>query len=314
MSRRVLVIRLGALGDVALSFPAFAAIRAHHAHDRVTALTTAPYASLLRDSPWFDAVAVDTRPGWADLPGLWRLRRQLAGHDLIYDLQTSARSGHYFRLAGRPAWSGIARGCSMPDADPGRNLLHTVERQRGQLAAAGVPAAPADLDWLRRCGPVLAGRTVLLAPGTSAAHGSAKQWPAARMAALAVRLAAHGVRPVVVGTDADAAGAALIVDACPAALDLTGRTSIQDLAGLASRADFAVGGDTGPIHLAAMMGCRVLALFSRFSDPALAAPVGQARLLQADDLHAIGPEQVAARLRGAGGPDDWLDGGQACSR
>ncbi len=305
MSRRVLVIRLSSLGDVVLSFPAFAAIRAHHPGDHVTALTTPPYAALLRDSPWFDAVRTDARPGWSDLSGLWRLRRQLAGHDIVYDLQTSSRSSRYFLLAGRPAWSGIARGCSLPDADTGRNGLHTVARQRGQLAAAGVGAAEVELDWLRRRGPVLAERYALLVPGTSSAHGNAKRWPLPRFAALAVELAAVGVRPVVVGTAAEACDAASILQACPSALDLTGRTSIEELAGLACRAAFAVGGDTGPIQLAGMMGCRVLALFSRTSDPRLASPVGEVRLLHVPGLEAISLADAMAELRGAGGREDW---------
>ncbi len=307
MSRRVLVIRLGALGDVALSFPAFAAIRAHHAHDRVALLTTAPYADLARDSPWFDEIRIDDRPSWLNLRGLWRLHGQLAGFDLVYDLQTSARSSRYFRLAGRPAWSGIARGCSLPDADPQRNALHTVARQRGQLAAAGVAAAPLALDWLRLHGPVLDGPYALVVPGTSPAHGGAKKWPVDRMASLAARLAAGGLRPVIVGTRAEATDASTILAACPRAVNLTGRTSLRALAGLASRAHLAVGGDTGPIHLAAVMGCRVLALFSRFSDPVVAAPFGAVRLLAAERLDQVGVDRVVARLHGAAGEADWLD-------
>ena len=138
MNRRILVIRLGALGDFVLSFPAFAALRAHHASDLITLLTTAPFAALAREAPWFDAVQVDARPRWTDLRGVLRLRRQLTGFDFTYDLQTSGRTSRYFLLAGRPPWSGIAKGCSHPDADPGRDALHTVPRQRGQLAAAGV--------------------------------------------------------------------------------------------------------------------------------------------------------------------------------
>ena len=296
MSRRILVIRLGALGDFVLSFPAFAALRAHHASDHVTLLTTAPFAGLAHDAPWFDAVRVDARPRWTDLAGVWRLRRQLTGFDFTYDLQTSDRSSRYFWLAGRPAWSGIARGCSHPDADPGRDLLHTVARQRGQLAACGVPPAVltnSDLFWLHGSGPVLAAPYALLIPGTSVAHWGAKKWPAERYAALARTLAAHGIRPVVAGTAAEAADAAAILAACPQAADLTGRTSIQALAGLAHRATLAIGGDTGPIHLAAMMGCPVVALFSRFSDPALAAPVGDVRLIRADRLDLLGSEEVS---------------------
>ena len=153
---------------------------------------------------------------------------------------------------------------------------------------------------------MLEGRYALLAPGTSAAQGGAKKWPIAQTAALALQLTRSGLRPVVVGTVAEAGDAAAILAACPGALDLTGRTSIQDLAGLASRAALAIGGDTGPIHLAAMMGCRVVALFSRFSSPALAAPVGQVRLLLADRLDTLDAGQVTAGLHGADGEEDWL--------
>ncbi len=297
MSRRILVIRLGALGDFVLSFPAFAALRAHHAANHITLLTTAPFASLAADAPWFDAVRVDQRPRWTDLAGVLRLRRALTGFDFVYDLQTSGRSSRYFWLAGRPAWSGIARSCSHPDADPLRDTLHTVARQRGQLTAAGVPAYsltpdPSALSWLWDAGPRIAEPYALLIPGTSVAHWGAKKWPADRYAALAVMLAAHGLRPVVAGTAADAADAAIIRESCPDALDLTGKTSIQALAGLAHRAALAIGGDTGPIHLAAMVGCTVVALFSRFSDPALAAPVGDVRLMRVERLDALGAEAV----------------------
>jgi ADP-heptose:LPS heptosyltransferase len=293
---RILVIRLGALGDFVLSFPAFAAIRAHHAGDHITLLTTAPFAALAADSPWFDHVEVDARPQWYHLAGLWRLARQLRGFDFVYDLQTSGRSSRYFILAGRPPWSGIAPGCSHPDADPNRNNLHTLARQRGQLADAGVPPAEPDLAWLRRGGPLIEGAYALVIPGTSMSQGGAKKWPTARFAGLASGLSAIRIRPVIVGTRAEAGDAACIRAACPAALDLTGQTSIQDLAGLAARARLAVGGDTGPLHLAAMMGCPVVALFSKFSNPALAAPVGHPRILAAPRLDEVDLATVLAAV------------------
>ncbi len=288
--KRILVIRLGALGDFFLSFPAFAALRAHHAADEITLMTTAPFAALAKESPWFDHVIVDTRPGWFDVAGLLRLRAQLRGYDFTYDLQTSRRSSRYFTIAGRPPWSGIARGCSHPHANPRRDFLHSVDRQREQLRFAGVFDTPVpDLSWLARQGPVLAPPYALLVPGTSPTHGGAKTWPLERYAAVAGALAQLGVTPVVVG----AAGQASV----PGAVDLTGQTTIQDLAGLASRAALAIGGDTGPIHLAGMMGCRVIALFSRFSDPVQATPVGDVVLLREPDVRAIGVDRVTAELK-----------------
>jgi ADP-heptose:LPS heptosyltransferase len=300
--RRILVIRLGALGDFVLSFPAFAAIRAHHPADEISLLTTAPFAGLAADSPWFDRVLVDARPGWTDLAGIVRLRRQLRGHDFVYDLQTSGRSGRYFWLAGRPPWSGIARGCSHPDADPGRDDLHTVARQAGQLRAAGVSPVtigPEDLGWLKARGPHLEGAYALVIPGTSASQGGAKRWPVERFAGLASALAKEGLRPVVVGGAGESEDARRILAECPGALDLTGQTSLQELAGLASRARVAIGGDTGPVHLAAMMGCPVVALFSEFSDPGLAAPVGNARIVRAARLEEVGLDDVLREVRQA---------------
>jgi ADP-heptose:LPS heptosyltransferase len=242
-------------------------------------------------------VRVDARPAFYDLAGIWRLRAQLRGFDMVYDLQTSRRSSRYFRLAGRPPWSGIARGASLPHDNPGRNDLHTVARQRDQLAQAGVPTSgPFDLGWLSGAGPVVAPPYALLVPGTSAAHGGAKRWPAENFVALAAALARRGLTPVVVGGPADAAEAAAIQASVPETISFAGRTSLQDLAGLAARAAVTVGGDTGPVHLAAMMGSPVVALFSRFSNPALAAPVGRVTLLQAPSLADLPVERVVEAL------------------
>ena len=80
----------------------------------------------------------------------------------------------------------------------------------------------------------------------------------------------------VVGGPAEAPLAAEILAAAPGAVDLTGRTGYAALGGVARRADFAVGNDTGPTHLIAATGCPTLALFGPESDPALCAPRGRA--------------------------------------
>ncbi len=297
--KRILVIRLGAVGDFCNSFPAFAAIRAHHGADRITLLTTAPFVSLALESPWFDQVRVDTRPGWLNLGGMLRLRAKLSGYDYVYDLQTSRRSSRYFRLAGRPPWSGIAPGCSHPDTNPARGAMPTVARQRAQLAFAGVAPVALDVSWLAGRGPPLEAPFALLAPGTSPAHGGAKHWPADRFADIGNLLAARGITPVIVGSEEDSAAASLIRAFCPAALDLTGKTDLRALAGLASRATLTLGGDTGPIHLAGIMGCPTVALFSEYSDPANATPEGPSTVLRAERLSDLSVATVAAALPGS---------------
>ena len=278
MSERILVIKLAALGDFVQAFGPFAAIRAHHPGAAITLLTTPPYAELARLSPWLDAVWTEGRPAWSDPLAIWRLYRRLhgAGFTRVYDLQTSARSSRYRWLVGRGAeWSGIARGASHPHANPRRDLMHTIERQREQLEMAGIRDFPApDLGWLD--GDVAAlglpPRFALLVPGASPARPG-KRWPVGHFAALAAGLD----RPVaVVGGPAEAPLAAEILAAAPGAVDLTGRTGYAALGAVARRADFAVGNDTGPTHLIAATGCPTLALFGPESDPALCAPRGRA--------------------------------------
>jgi ADP-heptose:LPS heptosyltransferase len=294
---RILVIKLGALGDFVLAFGPFAAIRARHPQAEITLLTTKPFAGLARQSPWFDRVVIDERPAWWDLVGLRRLRQALRDFDFVYDLQTSGRSTRYFRLAGRPPWSGIARGASHPHANPGRNQMHTVERQRDQLEMADIEQFPApDLAWLTDAGPHLPSPYAVLVPG-AAPHRPEKRWPAERFGELAALLAGRGLSPVVVGASVDGVLAAVIQQTCPAALDLTGRTSLLDLGGLLGRAALAVGNDTGPMHLAAAVGCPCVVLFSGASDPALTAPRGRVTVLREPRLADLPLPRVAAALR-----------------
>ncbi len=294
---RILVVKLGALGDLVLAFGPFAAIRERHAGDHVVLLTTAPFAALARAAPWFDEVLLDSRPRWWDLAGLAVLRQQLQEWDLVYDLQTSGRSSRYFRLAGRPPWSGIAPGCSLPHRDAARDAQHTFERQRGQLGDAGITRFPEpNLGWLTRGGPRFAEPYALLIPG-AAPHRPAKRWPASRFGALARRLQRNGLRPVVVGTAGETSLGEAICASCPETLDLTGETSLLDLGGLAARARLAVGNDTGPMHLAAAVGCPSLVLFSRDSDPTLTAPRGRrVTVLREPELADLPVERVAAAL------------------
>jgi ADP-heptose:LPS heptosyltransferase len=187
-----------------------------------------------------------------------------------------------------------------PDTDPRRDLLHTRERLEGQLRQAGIATLPVP-DWsaLGTGGPDLPARAALLVPG-AAPHRPGKRWPAERFGELAAMLAARGMAPVVLGSAAEEPLAAAIRARAPTALDLTGRTALPDLFGIAARAVLAVGNDTGPMHIAAAMGCPSVVLFGPDSDPALTAPRlpdgGWATVIRADRLADLKVERVAASL------------------
>lgn len=301
MTGRILVIKLGALGDFVQAFGPFAAIRAHHPGAQVTLLTTRPFAELAAASPWFDHVWVDDKPKFWQFGRVAALRARLRSgrFDRVYDLQTSDRSSWYFRLMGGAVeWSGIARHCSHPHANPARDSMHTIERQAEQLRMAGIADFPApDLSWagadIHRFG--LARPYALLCPG-GAPHRPAKRWPADRFAAIAGWLAARGVTPVLLGTDKERAEIDAIRAACPQAVDLAGRTGFVDILGLAREALLALGNDTGPMHLVATALCPSVVLFSHESDPTLCAPRGAVRVLRRPVLDQLSVAEVEGEL------------------
>ena len=169
----------------------------------------------------------------------------------------------------RPQWSGIVRGCSHRHHAPDRTTKHSLERQADQLAIAGIGSDeyPAlDLGWadadISRHAVVGGGDIyVLLVQGGSAGHRE-KRWPAERYGELALALAADGITPVLVGTHEEAEACAAVAAASPRVVNLCDDSPALEVMALARGAGAAVGNDTGPMHLIAVMGCPCVSLFS----------------------------------------------------
>lgn len=307
---KILVIKLGALGDVVQALGPMAAIRAFHKDARIDLLTTAPFVEFLTASGYADRVIPHRRLRWTELGAIAAFRNQLrqAGYTRVYDLQTSDRTSFYHRLfwpGPRPEWSGIAPGCSHPHANPARDRMHTIERQREQLAMAGITDVPApDLGWatadLGRYD--LPERYMVMVPG-GALHRPEKWWPAGRFSHLAKRLARMHITPVLVGADNERELHNAITTATPAARSLVGETSLVELAAVCRGAELVVGNDTGPMHVAAVTGAPTIVLYSHASDPALCGQRGpKVTILRKEKLPDISVEDVleAAQLAPTG--------------
>jgi ADP-heptose:LPS heptosyltransferase len=308
--RKILVIKLGALGDFVLALAAMKRIREAHRGAHITLLTTPPYEALAKMSPYVDAVETDGRPGsfgeWLVL--VRRLRK--ARYDRVYDLQTSNRSSGLRSALGPfpPEWSGIAVGASHRHLNKNRDFMHTLERQADQLRVAGIwpdapvepgSAPPPDLSWIlrkvREPRPVAGAPPpkpyAVLVPGASARRPG-KRWPVEHYGQLAAALRAAGLDVMIVGGPQESALARAIQKQNPAARDLTGRTDFAQIAVLGARAALAVGNDTGPLHLIAAAGAPTLALFSAESDPALCGPRGHVTVLYSADLAKMPVDMV----------------------
>ena len=307
--RKVLVIKLSAVGDFVLALPAFERIREAHPEAKITLLTTPPFEALARSSPFFNTVEIDGRPenpaGWLALVA----RLRAANYDRVYDLQNSGRTNLYFHALRPfpPQWSGVAAGASHRHRSPNRMKMHALERQAEQLQAAGIwpdaptaplSAAPPDLTWILHKTP--AARpiqttnprpVVLLIPGASA-HRPEKRWPIEHYARLAEKLSNEGFDIVIIGGLQEAVLAHAIQRRAPRARDLTGRTDFAQIAAFGARAALAVGNDTGPVHLVAAAGAPTIALFSSASDPAVSGPRGHVTVFQAPDLKDVPVDTV----------------------
>ncbi|SNS05803.1 ADP-heptose:LPS heptosyltransferase [Geodermatophilus saharensis] len=280
---RIAVLRANLLGDLVMTLPALAALRAAHPDAEITYLGRPWHAELLegRPGPWDRVVAVPPWPGVHDAPGASRdgpevqrfLRAQRAeGYDLALQLHGGGGNSNPLVTALGARVTAGARDAGAPPLD--RWLPYVYDQHEvlrclelvGLVGAVPVtleprlavtPADAAAADAVLPAGPE---PLVALHPGASDPR---RRWPASCFAAVAGALVADGVRVVLVGSGADDRRAADAIRAAAPApvLDLVGRLSLGALAGVLARCRVVVANDSGPRHLAAAVGTATVGVF-----------------------------------------------------
>jgi heptosyltransferase-1 len=278
---RILLVKLSSFGDVLHALPTLEALRSAYPAAHITWLAEAAYAPLLAGHPALDEVWVAPRLRPAEVfsgsnpATLGRLVRQLrARHfDLVVDVQGLLKSAVWVALARSPRKVGydqtrelsyLALTERVAPFDP---EAHAVNRYLNLAHYLGAPPAPprfrlgldagADIAGLI---PEAAGRPlVVLHPG---ARWTSKLWPGASWVRLAAWFRDRGFQVAVTGAAADRKLIANIMGQSRTPLvNLAGRTSLAQLAGILRKARLAVTTDTGAMHLAAAVGTPVTALF-----------------------------------------------------
>lgn len=271
---RILLVRFSSLGDVLLTTPLIRALRNRHPAATITVLTKQMWAPLLAANPHLDQVVMVT-PGQSLVPLARAIRS--AGFTHRLDLHANVRT-RVLRLLVPGAWQTYnprrreRRALIRQHEDRYGDLVPVPERYfeaareldvkpDGEPAELYIsPAAEARAeDWLTRAGMAGDRRIIALAPG--AAHIT-KRWPMRHWRALASRLNEVGFAIVVIGGPADRlAGAEIVTAAGTHAASAAGELDLQAAGALLRRADVAITGDTGPMHLAVGVGSPVVALF-----------------------------------------------------
>ena len=311
-----LVVRLGAMGDVIHSLPVAAALRQAYPEAHIgwaieerwaELLATrselaAPSASASSKRPLVDAVHVVNMKSWLASPFSsqgWRERRQLKNqmraqtYETAIDIQGALKSVWVARASHAKVQAGFAtpreplakffyqqkfqmRGTHV--VEQGVNLVQDLAGRSDLRTAFRLPCDAEAEAWrdaeLRKRG---IGGYIVITPG---AGWGAKRWPAERYGEVARQLGQWGLQSVINSAPGEEHLADAVVAASSGAAQAIG-CSIGQLIALARKARLFIGGDTGPVHLAAAMGVNVVAIYGP-TNPARNGPYGSKAIVLRD--------------------------------
>ncbi len=298
---RLLIVRLGAMGDVLHAMPAVAALRAALPEAHIGWVIEPRWAPLLSaesgaqphtpSMPLVDRIHIAPARSWARRPlsaTTWSEMKALRGalrrerYDIAIDLQGAVRSA----LIGRASNARLV-GEASPREAPARWFFaqrvptsgtHVIE-QAAEVVSAAVgrvllpvlPPLPIDDAAEERVASLVPGGEPLALVHPGAGWG-AKRWPAERYGAVAAALARRGYRVAVNRAPGEEAIADAVVLASESRAFAVA-TSMGELIAMTRRSAIVIGGDTGPVHLACALGRPVVGIYGP-TDPARNGPWG----------------------------------------
>jgi heptosyltransferase-1 len=280
---RLLVVRLGSLGDVIHTLPAVAALRRAYPGAHIDWLVDRVHRELLDLVPVISSTIPLRKPtggGWREALRELRVRR----YDVAVDFQGLIKSAVIARLSGATRVIGFDRGSAREamasllysDRVPAGDATHVVDknlRLAGTLGARTdvrefplMPVPSAALDAMRASG---IHDYALLNCGAAWPN---KRWPVDRFGRLAAWLfERYQLRSVVLWGPGESALAEEVVRVSQGTAVMAPPTTLTDLVAVAHHATLMVSGDTGPTHVAAALGTPVVGLFGP-TDPARNGP------------------------------------------
>ena len=314
--KRILVVKLSDIGDVLTATPALRALRHSFADARIDILVPPRSAVVLRGSALvdeviaFDKFAYD-RVGDALGVGALRAALRLVGDLRARRYDTLVLLHHLSTHWGALKWAALALAVGSPTRagldngrgwfftrrvrDDGFGARHEVEHCIEVVKAIGAEVA----GWSLEFGVAEQDRTIAsqllnsalstqhspliaLHPG-SGSHSLARRWPLERWVEVGRALIAqHNAQLVIVGTASD--GGDELAAQLPSALNLTGQTTLPQLAAVLQACQLFVGADSGVMHLAAAVGVPIVALFGTTNPKAWRpwCPDGRCVVVQSD--------------------------------
>jgi len=289
---RILLVRLGALGDIVHAIPVAAALRRAFPSARIDWLVSAKHRDILDLVPVIDRRLVwsgtgfrssrrgNLSPSTSLFAAIGELRR--ARYDAALDLQGLLKSAVLARASGAARVVGfastylrerLARPFYTDAFDPGcgdiydpHETRHVVQINLGLLEPLGLTAVTPEFPIervesaiARQIADRTGGRYAVINPGAAWPN---KRWPPARFGAVAAALRdRHGLPSIVTWGPGEESIAEETAAASQGAAALTPRTSVADLVALARGATLMISGDTGPTHIATALGTPIVGIY-----------------------------------------------------
>jgi lipopolysaccharide heptosyltransferase I len=286
---RILIVKLGSIGDIVHTLPSLAAIRRAMPRAEISWVVESRAAEILKDNPLLDhLIEVDTKAWRRRLMSGETLRaprqqlRQLraSAFDVALDFQGLLKSASIARFAGARRVFGFSReGLREPIS---RLLLsttvsipkntHVIRQNLGLASALGIPVPTEAKDFefpinicrsheleCEQATAAVGSHYAILNPGGG---WPTKLWSAERFGAIADELwSHHGLQSLVTYGPGEAQLAEKVLSSSRSGKAYSVSLSLKGFYALAKRAQIYIGGDTGPTHLAVAAGTPVAGLF-----------------------------------------------------
>jgi len=269
---RLLVVRLGALGDLVHALPAVAALRRAHPDTPIDWLVDAVHRPFLDLVPIVSAIPLRERSAKAWLEVRTELRRHT--YDAAIDFQGLLKSAALARLSGARRVLGfdqdalrerVAAPFYTEQVEVGEGG-HVIQKNLRLAAALGAGTGVVEFPIRDMPSAALADIQAKGSQPFAIINGGAgwpnKRWPPDRFGRVAAWLRTrHGLRSIVLWGPGEEGLAGAIVSASEGAASLAPPTGIADILACARAAAIVVSGDTGPTHLAGAVGARIVSVF-----------------------------------------------------
>ena len=301
--KKILIIKHGSLGDIVSATSILKDIRDHYINDKIFIVTSNKFKNFFLESPLVNDIIIDDRNGLLKTVNVISKILKLKV-DLVIDLQNSHRTTIYelflrlfssVEINGTGIFSSIRYRCSSS------NLVSVIDGLSNQIEILGIKSSRKPfLDWLSDHSfdskKIYNKKFMIINPGCSK-DSSQKKWPAKKYAKICQYLISKNILPVLIGTTEEEKEIKYIENNTSEVLNLCNKSSLPVIYEISKKAIGSISNDTGPAHLIASSGCKILLILSTFSNTHTVIPKGNnVFFIQKERINDIAFEEVVSEI------------------